>query len=76
MTILGDHQSQRPGIRFLRLPEVMSMTGLSKSEIYRRMNSGENPVPKPHRYRDGGPRASVFWPSNEIEDWQMKELGA
>lgn len=67
-------QSLKPGTRFLRLPDVMATTGLSKSEVYRRIECEENPLPKPYRYKNGGPRAGVFWRSDELEDWQMREI--
>jgi len=46
-----------------RLPAVVAQTGLSKSEIYRRMNKGT--FPKPLKL---GARA-VAWPAAEIDAW-------
>lgn len=64
----------KPGTRFLRLADITAQTGLSKSEVYRRMDCPENPLPKSYRYRGRGPRSAVFWRSDEIEDWQMREI--
>jgi prophage regulatory protein len=46
-----------------RLPTVIAQTGLSKSEIYRRINIGT--FPKPLKL---GARA-VAWPAAEIDTW-------
>lgn len=47
----------------LRLPAVRQRTGLSRSEIYRRMALGEFPARV-----SLGPRA-VGWPEDEITSW-------
>lgn len=47
----------------LRLPSVEAQTGLSKSEIYRRIKLGTFPAPLKL-----GARA-VAWPSAVIETW-------
>lgn len=46
-----------------RLPTVETQTGLSKSEIYRRIKIGT--FPKPLKL---GARA-VAWPATEIQSW-------
>ena len=48
---------------YLRLPDVMAATGLSRPTIYRRIRSGEFPP----NYSLGG--HSVAWKRSEIEDW-------
>lgn len=53
---------QRTG-RFMRLPEVLRVTGLSRSTINRLEKAGLFP----HR-RAIGPRA-VGWPDIEVSDW-------
>jgi prophage regulatory protein len=50
-------------IRFLRLPEVMSRTGLSRTDIYRKMEDGAFPKVIPLGKR------SVAWRSDEIDAW-------
>jgi prophage regulatory protein len=47
----------------IRLPEVRTRTGLSRSEIYRREALGQFP-----RRVSLGAR-SVGWPSDEIQNW-------
>lgn len=47
----------------LRLPQVKKCTGLSRSEIYRRVSAGT--FPKPVKL---GERANA-WPSHEITAW-------
>lgn len=46
-----------------RLPTVEAQTGLSKSEIYRRIKNGS--FPRPLKL---GARA-VAWPARQIDDW-------
>lgn len=55
--------------RLLRLPEVRRQTGLSTSEIYRRM--GRETFPPSIRI---GPR-QVAWDSRLIEGWILVQLG-
>ncbi|HEV7166030.1 MAG TPA: AlpA family transcriptional regulator [Gammaproteobacteria bacterium] len=47
----------------IRLPEVRRLTGLSRSEIYRRMTLGQFPAKV-----SIGPRI-VGWPEDEIAQW-------
>lgn len=54
----------------LRLPGVKKYTGLSRSEIYRRVSAGT--FPKPVKL---GERASA-WPSNEITAWIESRIAA
>ncbi|HYD59679.1 MAG TPA: AlpA family transcriptional regulator [Noviherbaspirillum sp.] len=55
-------QTQATG-PLMRLPAVEAQTGLSKSEIYRRMREGT--FPKPIKL---GARA-VAWPAAQIDAW-------
>ncbi|MDW9699284.1 AlpA family phage regulatory protein [Sinorhizobium meliloti] len=55
------------GDRLLKLREVMSITSLGSSTIYRRMKAGK--FPKPKRLSE----ACVRWRESEIEKW-MREL--
>lgn len=55
-------------IRFLRLPDVRSRVGLSRSQIYRLIQEGTFPSP----VKIGG-QVSV-WPDNEISAWQRAAL--
>jgi prophage regulatory protein len=47
----------------LRMPSVLTLTGLSKTEIYRRINTGK--FPQPIKL---GARA-VAWPAAQIDAW-------
>jgi len=49
--------------RILRLPEVISITGVSRSSIYKWVDEGQFPRPK-----QLGSRA-IGWDSRELADW-------
>ncbi|MCY3637686.1 MAG: AlpA family transcriptional regulator [Chloroflexi bacterium] len=49
--------------RLIRLEEALSYTGLSRSELYRKIRVGE--FPRPVRV---GKRA-VRWRESEVEEW-------
>jgi prophage regulatory protein len=57
-------------LSLLRLPRVRTYTGLSRSEIYRRVSAGT--FPKPVKL---GERASA-WPSHEITAWIESRIAA
>ena len=50
-------------LRFLRLPDVRARTGLSRSEIYRRI--ADQSFPEPVKI---GQRSSA-WASSEVDQW-------
>ena len=54
--------------KILRLPEVRSRTGLSRSTIYAHMSDHEFPRPI-----DLGPRA-VGWLESEVNDWLNERI--
>ena len=56
-------QKERRQARFLRLPEVMARTGLSRSTIYVRLDQGRFPRPV-----SLGGRA-VGWIEAEVDEW-------
>lgn len=56
---------------YWRLPRVIEVTGLSKTEIYRR--AGEGQFPKPRPYRDILNKR--FWVSTEVQRWQAEQVG-
>ena len=56
------------GFRLERLPSVKARTGLSRSEIYRRVNAGTFPQPVKL-----GERASA-WNSAEIDAWIAERI--
>ncbi len=55
---------------FLRLPQVKEMTCLSKSSIYRLMDSGDFPKQVALGAR------SVVWVRSHIEDWCSQKIAA
>ncbi|ANU35669.1 AlpA family transcriptional regulator [Vibrio scophthalmi] len=55
-------------MRFLRLKEVMALTALGRSSIYKFMNEERFPKSVPL-----GDRA-VAWVDNEVEDWMHERL--
>ena len=56
--------------KIYRLPEVMDMTGLSRSSIYLRVSTDE--FPKPVKIG----RRAVGWPEDSIIAWQAKMMEA
>ena len=61
-------QSTHPPIRFLRLPEVIARTGLSRSTIYVRLEQGRFPRPV-----SLGGRA-VGWIEAELDEWLRERI--
>lgn len=58
------------GAKLERLPQVKARTGLSRSEIYRRIALGD--FPRPIKL---GERASA-WSATEIDDWIAERVAA
>ena len=56
--------------KIYRLPEVMNMTGLSRSSIYLRVSTDE--FPKPVKIG----RRAIGWPEESIVAWQAKMMEA
>ena len=56
--------------KIYRLPEVMDMTGLSRSSIYLRVSTDE--FPKPVKLG----RRAVGWPEDTIIAWQSRMMEA
>ena len=56
--------------KMYRLPEVMDMTGLSRSSIYLRVSTNEFPRP----VKIG--RRAIGWPEESIIAWQAKMVEA
>ena len=68
MTENPTNERTNPPIRFLRLPEVMKRTGLSRSTIYVRLAAGCFPRPVAL-----GSRA-VGWIEAEVEEWVAERI--
>ena len=60
----------RGQVRFLRLPEVLARTGLSRSTIYVRLDQGRFPRPV-----SLGGRA-VGWIESEVDEWMRERIVA
>ncbi len=58
----------RGQVRFLRLPEVLARTGLSRSTIYVRLDQGRFPRPV-----SLGGRA-VGWIESEVDEWIRQRI--
>ena len=56
--------------KIYRLPDVMNMTGLSRSSIYLRISTNE--FPKPVKLG----RRAVGWPEESIIAWQAQMMEA
>jgi prophage regulatory protein len=56
--------------KIYRLPDVMNMTGLSRSSIYLRVSTNE--FPKPVKIG----RRAIGWPEESIIAWQAKMMEA
>lgn len=65
---MGIYKQETIPMRFLRLKEVIALTGLGRSSIYKFMD--ENTFPKTVSL---GGRA-VAWVESEIEEWMEKRL--
>ena len=61
-------QETRGQVRFLRLPEVLARTGLSRSTIYVRLDQGRFPRPV-----SLGGRA-VGWIEAEVDEWMRQRI--
>jgi len=68
MTENPTNERTNPPIRFLRLPEVMKRTGLSRSTIYVRLAAGCFPRPVAL-----GSRA-VGWIEAEVAEWVAERI--
>ena len=55
--------------KIYRLPEVMGITGLSRSSIYLRISTNE--FPKPVKLG----RRAIGWPEDSIIAWQTDIMG-
>ena len=63
-------QKEQGQVRFLRLPEVLARTGLSRSTIYVRLEQGCFPQPV-----SLGGRA-VGWIEAEVDEWIRERIAA
>lgn len=62
--------NQTKPISLIRIRDVVSMTGISKSQVYRLANMGE--FPKPTRLT----AQSVAWVREEVQQWISDKVQA
>ena len=62
-------QAVLPNTVMMRLPEVLAVTGLSKSTVYSMAKAGQFPNPVKL-----GARA-VAWPSHLVQQWLAARMG-
>ena len=65
----SDYSTSQPSekIRFIRLPEVLTLVGLKKTTLYNLIQQGD--FPKPMRIG-----ASSFWTNEDVREWQLKMI--
>ncbi|KZZ62018.1 hypothetical protein A3762_13815 [Oleiphilus sp. HI0125] len=56
--------------KFLRLPDVMQMTGLARATVYSLIAQGKFPPPVKLSER------SSAWVSSEIDEWMSERIAA
>ncbi|WP_299196105.1 AlpA family transcriptional regulator [uncultured Amphritea sp.] len=56
------------GLKLLKLPKVIAMTGLARSSVYR--YCAENHFPKPIRLG----RRNVAWVEAEVQEWIEQKI--
>lgn len=59
-------------MRFLRLRQVLELTGFSRAQLYRLMARGE--FPRQISLTTGG--RSVCWNSTDVQAWQDQRIAA
>lgn len=61
--------NRRNPMRLIKLKEVLHITGLSRSTVYRFMSAGGFPM----KVELGG--NSVAWVESEVEEWISEKIG-
>jgi len=64
---MNDIQATPEPLRLIRLPEVMSRTGLARPTIYRAV--AKNQFPRPSKFG-----AATLWAANEVDAWIRERL--
>lgn len=65
------NQRWRMAAEFWRLPRVIEVTGISRSEIYRQIRFGEFPPSRSYK----GCANARFWLSTEVQGWMASQIG-
>lgn len=55
-------------MRIIKLTEVIRITGLSRSSIYRKLNEKSFPVPVPLGHK------AVGWVEDEVQQWILERI--
>lgn len=55
-------------MRIIKLAEVIRITGLSRSSIYRKLNDNSFPVPVPLGHK------AVGWVEDEVHQWILERI--
>ena len=58
--------------RFLRMPEVLRITGISRAQVYVLMS--QNKFPRQTKISDGGKAAG--WLQSEVAEWMNERLAS
>ena len=75
----------KPKLRFIRLPEVLSRTGFGRTSIYRKMEDGSFPssvkLDGPPKDPEAFDSRAVAWIEDEVEQWidsriEERDLGS
>ena len=64
---MSNIEEKNEELRLIRLPEVLTRTGLSRPSIYRSMSAGV--FPKSTRFG-----RATFWASHEVDGWIRNRL--
>ena len=64
----------KPKLRFIRLPEVLSRTGFGRTSIYRKMEDGSFPRSvkldgRPPKNPEAFDSRAIAWIEDEVEQW-------
>lgn len=63
-------KAMNDGLRFIRLPTVIAMCGMSRTQIYKLMGEGRFPQSVQLSTR------SVAWVESEVLDWMAQRMAA
>ena len=67
---MTQNETKQPDFTFLRINQVITTTGLSRSYIYQLCKEGR--FPKPVSLVPGG--TSVAWVATEVDDWILGRI--
>jgi prophage regulatory protein len=66
-----------PAATLVRIPIVMSITGISRATVYKLMSQSESGFPQPVKLTDSNARgAPVAWVLSEVLNWTRARIAA